>query len=52
MLVAQEHPEVVVHARRPDGEWAIATFSEGEADLTAIGCKLPIAEIYADLPQD
>ncbi len=50
VLVAQDRPEVAVHTRQPDGEWRIATLTEGEADLSAIGCKLPVAEVYADLP--
>ena len=50
VLVAQDHPEIAVHTRQPNGEWRIATLAEGEADLFAIGCKLPVAEVYADLP--
>lgn len=50
ILVAQDRREIVVHERRPDGAWSIATYVEGSAVLEAIACELPLAEVYDDLP--
>jgi Uma2 family endonuclease len=52
VLVAQDHAEVVVHSRQPDGSWRQAIHAEGEVELAAIACRVPVAEIYADLPPE
>jgi Uma2 family endonuclease len=50
VLVAQDAPEVTVHERRPDGSWSQAIHTDGMVTLAAIDCRLPLAEIYEDLP--
>jgi Uma2 family endonuclease len=50
ILVAQNHTEIVVHQRRPDGSWWQQLCDGGIIEISAIGCRLPIAEVYEDLP--
>jgi Uma2 family endonuclease len=50
LLVAQGRVHISMHERQPDGSWAQATHEGGTIDVTAIGCSLPLAEIYEDLP--
>lgn len=50
VLVEQDHPQVTVHARQLDGTWRQMAQTEGEVELTAIGARLALGEIYADLP--
>jgi hypothetical protein len=50
LLVAQEESRVDVHARRPDGSWHQLKSTDGDIEVSAIGCPLPLSEIYEDLP--
>lgn len=50
ILIAQDRAHVTVHARQADGSFAQSDHDGGAIDLPAIGCALPIAEIYEDLP--
>lgn len=52
VLVHQERTEIVVHARHPDGSWMVATYASGSVVLAAIGCELPLGEVYEDLPAE
>ena len=51
VLVSQDRPEILLHSRQPDGSWRQASFETGEVELAKIGCKLPVEEVYADLPE-
>jgi Uma2 family endonuclease len=50
LLVAQDRPHVVVHTKQADGSFLRTDHESGVIELTDIGCRLPIAEIYEDLP--
>jgi Uma2 family endonuclease len=50
LLVAQDASRVDVHARRPDGSWHQREYIDGIVEVSSIGCRLPIAEVYEDLP--
>lgn len=50
VLVAQDESRVDVHARRPDGSWHQIEYVDGIVEVSSIGCRLPISEIYEDLP--
>jgi Uma2 family endonuclease len=51
VLVAQDRVEVTVYTRQPDGSFLRSTHESGIIELASIGCRLPVAEIYEDLPQ-
>jgi hypothetical protein len=51
-LVAQDRPDVQVHARLRDGSWVQAMHGDGAVVLDAIGCRLLLDEIYEDLPDE
>ena len=48
IVVAQEAPFIERHVRQPDGSWLLTEFRSMEQTLTieAVGCMLPLAEIY------
>lgn len=50
LLVAQDESRVNVHARRPDGTWHQMEYVDGILEVSSIGCRLPLSEIYEDLP--
>jgi Uma2 family endonuclease len=50
ILIAQDRSHVIVHERKSDGSFAQSVHETGAVDLPVIGCTLPIAEIYEDLP--
>ena len=50
ILIAQDRAHVTVHERQADGSFAQSDHDEGAIELRAIGCTLPIAEVYEDLP--
>lgn len=50
VLVRQERPEITLHIKQPDGSWRVGTCSRGSVELAAIGCELPVDEVYEDLP--
>jgi Uma2 family endonuclease len=50
ILVAQDKAEITVHERRADGSWSQAAYEGGTLDVPAIGCRLPVAEVYEELP--
>ncbi|MBI3203224.1 MAG: Uma2 family endonuclease [Myxococcales bacterium] len=52
VLVAQGDPEVTVHERGADGAWSQTRHQRGSVTLSAIGCTLPLAEVYEDLPDE
>ena len=53
VLVPQGQTGIVVHTRQPDGgSWTTATHASGSVALPAIGCELPLAEVYEDLPDE
>lgn len=49
VLVSQNEPRVERYVRQPDGQWLYSRTDglESEVSLTSIGCRLPLAEIYA-----
>jgi Uma2 family endonuclease len=51
VLVAQEQPQVTVYRRQSDGSFGRTCYDAGAVELQAIGCSLPIAEIYENLPE-
>jgi Uma2 family endonuclease len=51
ILVSQDAKEVAVHQRERDGTWMQATYRDGAVDLPEVGCRLPVAELYEDLPE-
>ena len=50
ILVAQDKVQVTVHERQTSGPFSHAVFEAGTIDVAAIACRLPLAEIYEDLP--
>jgi Uma2 family endonuclease len=50
LLVAQDESRVDVHERRPDGSWHQMESVDGIVEVSSIGCRVPISEIYEDLP--
>lgn len=48
LLVAQDERRVHLYTRQPDNQWLFAQFTDGAAviGLPAIGCALPLADIY------
>ena len=52
ILVAQDEPHVTVHERGADGSWSVASHAAGTVELAAIGCSLPLIEVYEDLPEE
>lgn len=50
ILVAQDQVQVTVHRRQPDGSFARASQDAGTVELPEIACRLPITEIYENLP--
>jgi Uma2 family endonuclease len=51
LLVAQDSSQITLHERRPDGSWTVATHGAGTIDVLAVGCQLPVSEVYEDLPE-
>ena len=51
VLVAQDEVQVILHERKADGSWTEGRYKDGALELPAIGCRLPLAEIYEDLPE-
>lgn len=51
VLVAQDQVHLVVHTRQADGSWLRTSHDAGVLELPAIGCHLPVAEIYEALPE-
>jgi Uma2 family endonuclease len=49
--VRQDRVYVTVHERRSDGAFVPTTSDGGIVELAAIDCRLPIAELYEDLPE-
>ncbi len=51
LLVAQDSPHVVHYVRQDDGTWLLTETRELEAvlELPALGCELPMEEIYAQV---
>jgi Uma2 family endonuclease len=49
LLIAQDAPRVEHHTLGTDGNWRLHVYSalHTVVDLAAIGCRLPLAEIYA-----
>jgi Uma2 family endonuclease len=50
ILVSQDDPQVTIHARQPDGAWSRVEQTHGLLEIPAIKCRLPVEEIYEDLP--
>jgi len=50
VLIAQDTVAVTVHERQGDGSWRQSLHSEGDVELSAIACRLPVSEIYEQLP--
>jgi Uma2 family endonuclease len=52
VLLAQDRPAIDVYRRTQDG-WVEINFGEAEdLELTSIELKLPLSELYAELPPD
>lgn len=51
VLVSQEEPQVERFTRQQNGGWLLTVFKglEAELDLSAIACRLSLAEIYEDI---
>lgn len=52
ILVAQDAVELTVHQRQPDGSFLQSNHHSGTVELPSIGCNLPVAEVYEDLPAE
>jgi Uma2 family endonuclease len=50
ILVAQDQIEIVVHERRSDGSWTRTVHQHGAVELPSVACRLPVAEVFEDLP--
>jgi Uma2 family endonuclease len=48
ILVAQDKPHIEQFSRQPNGQWLFTSTSglEASIDLTSVGCRLSLAEIY------
>ena len=48
LLVAPDQPQIEHDVRQPDGSWLLHVYTGLEAViiLTALGCELPLAEVY------
>ncbi|HHW76237.1 MAG TPA: Uma2 family endonuclease [Xanthomonadaceae bacterium] len=48
LLVAQDKPRIEHYSRQPDGRWlySAADGRGARAEIAAIGCVLPLAEVY------
>ena len=48
VLVAQDKPYIERFSRQPKDQWLFAATSglESFVELTSVGCRLPLAEIY------
>jgi Uma2 family endonuclease len=48
ILVAQDKPHIEQFARQPNGQWLFTVTSglESFVELTSVGCRLSLAEIY------
>jgi Uma2 family endonuclease len=51
VLVSQDERRITVHEHQPDGRWSETVQLDGIAELRAIGCTLPLDEVYEDLPE-
>lgn len=51
ILISQEPPRVTLHHRQPDGSFVESSHHEGAVHILAIGCNLPLLEVYEDLPE-
>jgi Uma2 family endonuclease len=51
LLVAQDRVQITLHERQPDGSWAQAIHHAGTVVVPQIDCRLPLPEIYEDLPE-
>jgi len=51
LLVAQDRSWVEHWSRQADGRWLVTEVEEGSMtlDLPEIGCRLPLADVYADV---
>lgn len=51
MLVSQERVHIELYTRQPDGVWALREWNDPDAeiDLSSVGCRLKIAEVYAKI---
>jgi Uma2 family endonuclease len=47
-LISQEEHRLEVFSRNPDGSWTLRETRRGAADLSAIGCVLPLEDVYRD----
>lgn len=49
VLVSQDRARVERYVRQPDGQWLYSRVDglEGEVSLDALGCRLPLSEVYA-----
>ena len=50
VFVSQDERRITVHERHADGRWSETAHTSGTVDLPAIGCTLPVEEVYEDLP--
>ncbi|MEO7717453.1 MAG: Uma2 family endonuclease [Capsulimonas sp.] len=48
VLIAQDQPHVELYTRQEDDKWLLTEINslEGDVNLDAIGCKLPINKLY------
>lgn len=51
VLVAQDERRIKLHERHPDGRWSETAHTGGVVELAAVGCSLPVDEVYEDLPE-
>jgi Uma2 family endonuclease len=50
VLIDQDRHLVTLHTRQPDDSWRQSQHTGDALAIVGIGCHLPLAEIYADLP--
>ena len=46
MLVSQEEERLEVFSRNDDGSWTLREARSGAAELSAIGCRLAVSDVY------
>jgi len=54
MLVSQERVHIELYTRQPNGVWNLREWNDSgaEIELTSVGCRLKIAEVYAKVVFD
>jgi Uma2 family endonuclease len=54
LLVAQDRVHIELYTRQTDGVWALREWNDAaaEIELVSLGCRLKVAEVYANVTFD